>query len=181
VTGARPSWLAAAERIAKSLDRFTCTMGRAVSWLCLAMVVMTGVVVALRYLFDFGWIWLQETVIWMHATVFLLAAGYTLSLDEHVRVDVIYRGMSPRRQLVVDTLGVALLLLPTCGWMVWSAWDYMLASWHVYESSQETGGLHGLYLLKTLIVATPLLIAIEAVAIIVLGWARVLTLSGDAD
>ncbi len=169
-----------AERIARSVDRLICVLGRAVSWLCLAMVVVTGVVVVLRYFFDVGWIWLQETVTWMHATVFLLAAGYTLSRDEHVRVDVFYSGMSPRRQAVVDTLGVLLLLLPTCGWMVWSAWDYMIASWQVHESSLETGGLHGLYLLKSLIVIAPLLVCIEGIAIVVLRWARLATPSEDA-
>ncbi len=168
-----------AERVAQSVDRFVCLVGRTVSWLCLAMVVVTGVVVILRYLFDVGWIWLQESVTWMHASVFLLAAAYTLSLDEHVRVDVLYSGMSPRRQVIVDTLGTLFLLLPTCGWMVWTAWDYMLASWHVMESSQETGGLHGLFLLKTLIVVTPMLIGIEAVAIVVLRWARLADRTGD--
>jgi len=161
-----------ADRIALLLDRLICLLGRAASWLCLAMVLVTGLVVTLRYFFDVGWIWLQETVTWMHAAVFLLAAGYTLSRDEHVRVDVFYRDMSPRRRAVVDTLGVILLLLPTCAWMVWSAWDYMIASWRVHESSQETGGLHGLYLLKTLIVITPLLIAVEGVAIVVHRWAQ---------
>lgn len=160
------------ERIAQLLDRFICLLGRGVSWLCLAMVLVTGVVVTLRYFFDVGWIWLQETVTWMHATVFLLAAGYTLSRDEHVRVDVLYRDMSPRRQAVVDTLGVLLLLLPTCAWMLWSAWSYVIASWRVHESSLETGGLHGLFLLKTLIVVTPLLLAVEGIAIVVQRWIR---------
>lgn len=171
----------AADRIARALDRFICWLGRVVSWLCLAMVLVTGVIVVLRYFFDVGWIWLQETVTWMHAAVFLLAAGYTLSLDEHVRVDVFYSGMSPRRQALVDTFGVMLLLLPTCGWIVWSSWDYMMASWHVRESSLETGGLHGLYLLKTLIVVTPILIAAEGIAVVVLRWARILTVPEQQD
>jgi len=173
--------LVTAERVARSVDRFICGLGRAVSWLCLVMVVVTGGIVTLRYFFDVGWIWLQETVTWMHGAVFLLAAGYTLSRDEHVRVDVIYRGMSLRHQAIVDTFGVLLLLLPTCGWMVWSAWDYVIASWHVHESSLETGGLHGLFLLKTLIVATPLLIAVEGIAIVTLRWASLLSASGEPD
>jgi TRAP-type mannitol/chloroaromatic compound transport system permease small subunit len=157
--------------IARSADRIVCGIGRAVSWLCLAMVLVAGVVVAFRYFFGIGWIWLQETVTWMHASVFLLAAAYTLSLDEHVRVDVFYRDMSPRRQVIVDTLGVLLLLLPTCGWILWSAWDYVAASWQFRESSQETGGLWGLFLLKSLILVAPILLAIEGIALVVLRWA----------
>ena len=79
------------ESIAEATDRFVCAVGRAASWLCLIMVLVAGVVVTLRYFFGVGWIWLQETVTWMHAAVFLLAAAYTLSSDEHVRVDVLYR------------------------------------------------------------------------------------------
>jgi TRAP-type mannitol/chloroaromatic compound transport system permease small subunit len=172
VSEAGPHMRYTADRIAKFLDQTICLLGRAVSWLCLAMVLVTGVVVTLRYFFDIGWIWLQETVTWMHATVFLLAAGYTLSRDEHVRVDVLYRDMSPYRQAVVDTLGVLFLLIPTCACIVWSAWGYVLASWRVHESSLETGGLHGLFLLKSLIVVTPLLVAIEGIAIVVQRWTR---------
>ena len=161
-----------AERIAVAADAAVCWLGRAVSWLALAMVLVTGAIVLLRYAFDVGWIWLQETVTWMHAAVFLLAAGYTLSKDEHVRVDVFYRQMSARRRALVDTLGVLFLLLPTCGWIVFSAWEYVASSWAVMESSLETGGMPGLYLLKTLIVLTPLLLALEGLALIVLRWAR---------
>ena len=161
-----------AERIATIADAAVCWLGRIVAWLALVMVIVTGAVVLLRYVFDTGWIWLQEAVTWMHAAVFLLAAGYTLARDEHVRVDIFYRRMSPRRQAIVDTMGVLLLLLPTCGWIVYSAWDYVVSSWQVMESSLETGGMPGLYLLKTLIIVTPALLVLEGLALVVLRWAR---------
>jgi TRAP-type mannitol/chloroaromatic compound transport system permease small subunit len=157
------------------VDRLVCGLGRMVSWLTVIMVLITATVVVLRYVFGVGWIWLQETVTWMHATVFLLAAAYTLSRDEHVRVDIFYRGMSPRGQALVDSLGVLLLLLPTCLWIVFSAWDYVAASWQVRESSLETGGMPGLFLLKSLIIVTPVLLAIEGLALVVLRWARILS------
>jgi TRAP-type mannitol/chloroaromatic compound transport system permease small subunit len=157
------------------VDRLVCGLGRMVSWLTVIMVLITATVVVLRYVFGVGWIWLQETVTWMHATVFLLAAAYTLSHDEHVRVDIFYRGMSPRGQALVDSLGVLLLLLPTCLWIVFSAWDYVAASWQVRESSLETGGMPGLFLLKSLIIVTPVLLAIEGLALVVLRWARILS------
>jgi TRAP-type mannitol/chloroaromatic compound transport system permease small subunit len=163
------------ETFAHRVDRLVCGLGRMVSWLTVIMVLITATVVVLRYVFGVGWIWLQETVTWMHATVFLLAAAYTLSHDEHVRVDIFYRGMSPRGQALVDSLGVLLLLLPTCLWIVFSAWDYVAASWQVRESSLETGGMPGLFLLKSLIIVTPVLLAIEGLALVVLRWARILS------
>ena len=69
-------------------------IGSGASWLTLFMVIVTFVIVVMRYVFDAGLIWLQESVIWMHAVVFMLGAAYTLEQEEHVRVDVFYRTMS---------------------------------------------------------------------------------------
>lgn len=145
------------------------------------MVLLTGLVVALRYVFDLGWIWMQELVTWMHAAVFMLAAAYTLSRDEHVRVDIFYRRLSARGRAVVDTAGVALLLLPTCGWILYTGLDYVTASWGMLESSRETGGMPGLFLLKTLIVVTPVLLALEGVAVAIRAWAPSDPAMGEQD
>ena len=123
------------------LERVNVAIGRAAGWLTLVMVVLTFVVVVLRYAFDLGWIWLQESVTWMHAAVFMLAAAYTLARDEHVRVDVFYRTLGPRRQAMVDAAGAAFFLLPFCGFLLWSSWDYVSVSWAIHEGSREAGGL----------------------------------------
>jgi len=161
-----------AEQIAAVIDRMVCWLGRSVAWLCLAMVLMISVVVVLRYFFDSGWIWMQESVTWMHGLVFMLAAAYTLSLDEHVRVDIFYSRLSRRHRVWVDTVGVVFLLLPTCIWITVGAWDYVSTSWSVRESSAEAGGLPGLYLLKSVILLTPVLLALEGIALVVLRWLR---------
>ena len=159
-------------RLANLIDRIVCGLGRAVAWLCLAMVVMTVIVVVLRYFFDSGWIWMQESVTWMHGLVFMLAAAYTLSMDEHVRVDIFYSRLSPRGRAIVDTAGVVVLLLPTCLWIAISALDYVATSWSVRETSPEAGGLPGLYLLKTVIVVTPILLALEGIGFATRAWLR---------
>ncbi|TDJ48450.1 MAG: TRAP transporter small permease subunit [Gammaproteobacteria bacterium] len=105
------------------------------------MVIVTFVIVVLRYVFDFGWIWLQETVGWMHAAVFMLAAAYTLAEDAHVRVDIFYRNCSPRRRALIDTVGTLIFLVPVCGFLIWSSWDYVSVSWSIREGSREAGGL----------------------------------------
>jgi TRAP-type mannitol/chloroaromatic compound transport system permease small subunit len=65
-------------------------IGETVSWLTLLMVLVTVLVVVLRYGFNIGFIWMQESVRFMYSAVFLLCAGYTLFKDKHVRVDVLY-------------------------------------------------------------------------------------------
>jgi TRAP-type mannitol/chloroaromatic compound transport system permease small subunit len=165
--------------LAGHLTRLCRNIGQLVAWLTVAMVAVTLVVVILRYVFDLGWIWLQESVTWMHAAVFMLAAAYTLAEDEHVRVDIVYRGLRPRHQAVVDIVGCGLLLIPFCVYLVWASWDYAAISWAIREGSREAGGLPYPFtsLLKTLIPATAILLACQGLAMIIeragrlLGWA----------
>ena len=96
------------------MERLNRFIVHSVPWLTLGMVLVTFVVVILRYLFGRGWVWMQEIALYMHAFTFLLAASYTLSRDEHVRVDILYRPMDVRRKALVNLLGSALLLIPCC-------------------------------------------------------------------
>lgn len=134
-------------------------IGRGVAWLTLTMVLVMLLIVILRYLFNEGSIKLQESVVYFHSLVFLLGAAFTLKHDGHVRVDIFYRGMSERRRALVDALGVTLLLIPTCLFILIVSLPYVQESWRLLEGSREPGGLPGVFLLKTLIpVAMGLLI-----------------------
>lgn len=146
------------------LDALIEWIGRAVAWLTLGMVLVTFLVVLLRYVFDLGWIAMQESVTYMHALVFMLGAAYTLKHDGHVRVDIFYRTFSPRTRAWVDLFGVLVLLLPTCGFILWVGWDYVASSWSVSEGSREAGGLPGVFLLKGLILLMPALLILQGIA-----------------
>ena len=165
-------------RLARHINDFSEWTGRAISWLTLAMVVVTFVVVILRYLFNVGWIAMQETITWMHALVFMLGAAYTLSHDGHVRVDIFYRSAPPRAKAWVDLLGTLLLLLPVCAFIAWTSWGYVASAWAVHESSGETGGLPGLYLLKTVMLVMPGLMVLQGLALVA---RKLLVLLGRTD
>lgn len=128
-------------RIADILERINILVGRTVSWLVLTIVLTTFFIVVMRYLFDSGWIWLQESVTWMHAAIFMLAAAYTLAREEHVRVDIFYRRFSPRGRALVDTVGTLFLLMPVAIFILVESWDYVMISWRIRETSPEAGGL----------------------------------------
>lgn len=132
------------------------------------MVVMTGIVVLMRYAFDAGFIWMQESVTWMHAAVFMLGAAYTLRHEEHVRVDIFYRNMSPQRKAIVDLAGVVLFLLPLCGFLAYSAYDFAAVSWSMQEISREPGGLPypAIPLLKSIVIIMPVTLALQGVSMI---------------
>lgn len=151
-------------RLLSGLDALAEWTGRAVSWLTLAMVAATVAVVVLRYAAGVGLIWLQESVNWMHALVFMLGAAYTLKADEHVRVDVFYRRMSERGRAIVDLAGTLLFLLPLCAFLIVESWPWVAASWRVAERSREAGGLPMLYLLKSLIPLMAALLALQGIA-----------------
>jgi len=101
-------------RIAALIDRVNAAVGRAASWCALAIVLIGFTVVLLRYVLGLGSIWLQESILYFHAALFLLAAAWTLKEGGHVRVDVFYADASPRTKAWIDLLGVLLLLLPFC-------------------------------------------------------------------
>lgn len=141
--------------------------GKAASWLTLFMVVVTFIVVVMRYVFDAGLIWVQESVVWMHAAVFMLGAAYTLRDEEHVRVDVFYRTMSARHRAWVDLIGVAIFLLPLCLFLAWNSVDFVVQSFSIRESSRESGGLPYPFIpmLKSVLLLMPLAVALQGVSL----------------
>ena len=153
-----------AARAAGFLDAVSRRTGQAIAWLTLALGLAGTAVVVLRYAFDTGFIWMQESLTWMHALTFMLGAAYTLEADEHVRVDVFYRGWSVRTRAVVDLLGTLLFLLPLCAFLLWASYPYVAGAWRIAERSREAGGLPALYLLKTAIPAMAVLLALQGVS-----------------
>lgn len=139
-------------------------LGRAVSWLTAFMVVTVLVVVVTRYFLQIGSIALQESVTYLHATVFLLGIAYTLKQGGHVRVDIFYRQFSPRRKALVDFCGGIFFLIPVSVLIFYSSWDYVMASWAIGETSAENNGLPFIYLLKTLMILMPATLLLQGVA-----------------
>lgn len=140
-----------AEKIAALADKLVRGVGRLSLYLIIAMALVQFAIVILRYVFGLNFIAMQESVTYMHGAVFLLAGGYALLTDDHVRVDIFYREASPGRKAVVDLAGTYLLLFPFCFVALWAAGPYVANSWAVQEGSMEQSGIKGVYLLKTLI------------------------------
>jgi TRAP-type mannitol/chloroaromatic compound transport system permease small subunit len=149
-------------------DRISNITGKATSWLTLAMVILTSIIVVMRYVFDAGLIWMQESVTWMHAAVFMVGAAYTLLHEEHVRVDIFYRKMSERNRAIVDLIGVVLFLLPLCGLLALMAYDFAAAAWSIHETSREPGGLPYpmIPLMKSIVIVMPVAVALQGISML---------------
>jgi TRAP-type mannitol/chloroaromatic compound transport system permease small subunit len=129
-----------------------------------ATALTTFLTVIFRYVFDLGWVWLQELVLYFHAFSFLLGMGWVLLRNEHVRVDVVYRKLTPSRRIWVDRIGTVLFLFPMCGLILWKAFPYVWQSWQFLEGSSQAGGIPAVFLLKTLLLIFPLLLIVQGIA-----------------
>ena len=156
------------ERIADAVDAVNDWIGRVLSWLTLGMVLVTFAVVLMRYVFGLGSTILQETVVYMHAVVFMACAGYALVHNGHVRCDIFYGAASLRAKAVIDIIGTLIFLIPMCILIFWVTWPYAVASWAVFEGSPEGRmGIPGVFLLKTLILVFAGLLALQSVSILI--------------
>ncbi|MEM0906093.1 MAG: TRAP transporter small permease subunit [Pseudomonadota bacterium] len=160
------------------LDYTNRVIGKTVAWLILVMVIVQFGVVLARYVFGVGNLWAQESIIYMHGTLFMLAAAYTLSDDGHVRVDIIYRVASPRYRALVNLFGSLFLLIPVAIAITFSSWGYVSNSWRIFEGSMESSGLPAVFLLKTAIPVFSILIAVQGVVMVLRS---VLYLSGRGE
>ena len=149
-------------KILDSVESFIDWSGRTVSWLSLFLVLVTFIVVVMRYIFDSGSIALQEVTTYLHATIFLVGMAYTLQQDAHVRVDIFYAQFSKQTKAWVDLFGALFLLLPFMLFVSWVSWVYIAGSWSVLEGSREAGGLPGVFLLKSLILVMTSLLSLQA-------------------
>lgn len=164
--------------LAPILAKITRAAGRTVMWLTLTMALIQFVVVIMRYVFGISFLAMQESITYMHGAVFLIAGGYALLTNDHVRVDIFYRGASLRKRALIDFTGAYLFLFPVCLLILWSASPYVAQSWAVREGSTEQSGIQAIYLLKSFI---PVFAILMAMAGFVLAARAGEVLSGGKD
>ena len=146
------------------IDQLNDRVGRATSWLTAVMVVVTTSDVLLRYVFNTSFVFIQELEWHLFAVLFLMAAGYTHLKGNHVRVDILYTRLSPRRQALVDLVFGLLFLFPTCFLLIKSSLPFVAHSWAVLEGSPDPGGLPARYLLKAVIPVGFILIGLQGIS-----------------
>lgn len=146
------------------LSTLTSVIVRPLRWLALIMVLLTFAIVILRYALNSGGVLMQESVMYLHGTLFMLAIALGVGNNTHVRVDILYSRRSPEQQAWIDLVGHILFLLPVAGFMIWVSLPYVSNSWQILEGSSEVGGIPGVFLLKTLIPLTGALLFCQGIA-----------------
>jgi len=152
--------------ISRLLDWPSRLIGRWLIWLVAVLVALQFTNVLLRYVFSSSDIKLQESVIYTHAVLFMVMAGYACLTDDHVRVDIFYDPAGPRKRAVIDILGILFGVTPLCVMLGWFGWPFVLAAWKIREGAMFFGGIPAAYLLKTMIVVFVILLAVQALAVL---------------
>lgn len=153
-----------ARTLFRAIDRLNNRIGVTVAWFALAMVLIQFLVVVLRYVFGVGSLFLQESIVYLHGTMFMLGSAYTLLHNGHVRVDIFYREADPNWKAKVDFAGHVFFLIPVCVLIFLYSWPYVVSSWASLEGSRETSGIPAVFLLKTVVLIFCVLMILQGLA-----------------
>lgn len=159
-------------KLADGIDAFNRTLGHVVAWGTLVVGLLQFAMVIARYVFGIGSVWIQESITYVFASLFMLGAAAALLADGHVRVDIWYREASPRAKAIVDILGTLIFLWPVTGLILYESWPYVARAFAYREGSRETAGIPFLYLLKAEILIFAGLLALQGLSVIVRSLGR---------
>lgn len=146
------------------LEAVNTYVGNTVRWCALLMVLLQFVIVVFRYVFGVSYIFLNEGVLYLHGTLFMLGAGYTLLVDKHVRVDIYYAKRSRRGKAAIDICGHLFFLFPSMLLLLYYTYPTVRDSWSILEGPVSVGGIPASFLLKSLIPAFCILLIIQCTA-----------------
>jgi TRAP-type mannitol/chloroaromatic compound transport system permease small subunit len=151
------------------IERLVDLVGRAASWLALAIVLLMATNVVLRYLFSYGSVWAQELEWHLLTPLIMFAIGYAYLKGDLVRVDVLYTHFTPRKKAVVNLVSAVLCLAIAVITFYFSV-KYVEQSYSIMEQSADPGGLTHRWVLKAMIPAGFVLLALQSVAEMVKSW-----------
>lgn len=127
--------------LSRAIDRATSAVGRWAAWLIVAAAVISAGNAVVRKVFDWSANSLLEVQWWLFAAVFLLAAPWTLAVNEHIRIDVLNSRLSHRVRNAIELLGHVLFLLPMAAMVAYTSWFFFTYSLGQNEQSPNAGGL----------------------------------------
>ena len=128
-------------QLSRLIDRFSELIGKSVAWLVLAAVLISTLNAVVRKAFNTSSNAYLEIQWYLFAAVFLLAAGYTMMRQEHVKIDVISGRFSKRTQIWIDIIGLAFFVLPLVYTVVHLSLPLVIRSYVMNEYSSNAGGL----------------------------------------
>lgn len=147
--------------ISALLDKFALAVCAIAATVLVATILA---VVILRYGFGTGFIRLQDVAGYSFAVLLILAVPVCLARDGHVRVEIVSEALPPAYLIWADRVALVIFLIPVFGLIVWAYWPELAYSWSIREGAVETGGLGGLFLVKTALPVAAALTIVQGIA-----------------
>ena len=123
------------------IDRLNTLIGKLAMWLILATTLISAGNAIVRKAFNSSSNALLEIQWYLFAAVFMLAAGYVLLKNAHVRIDFVASRLSARTRNWIDVIGIVAVLTPFCLICIYLSWPLVVNAWETGEMSSNAGGL----------------------------------------
>jgi TRAP-type mannitol/chloroaromatic compound transport system permease small subunit len=162
--------------LARKIDATQDWFGRTLSWLMLVMVLVVFVDVLMRYTINRTYVFTQELEWYLFAITYLMAGGYVMLWDEHVRVDIVFSRLSPRQKAWLDFILFFVFFFPSAGLIVYTTWPFFRNAFMVLEGSPDPGGIPARWALKGVIILAFSVMIIQGVSEVIkrfywaMGW-----------
>lgn len=165
-------------RYIRLVDSINSRIGIVAAWLIFVSVAICALTAILRYMAGIGYVWMQELYVACFAVSFTLIAGYAYMKDQHVRVDILSGKMTRRQKAWVEIIGFVIFLFPWLVVMGLSSLDFVIPAWRIYEPSSQSGGMAGIFLIKTALLVCVVLLGVQGLAAVARS---ILILKGRED
>lgn len=149
--------------LSKFIDRLSEWIGKASAWLIPLLIAELVYDTIARYVFNAPTAWSYDISYMLYGAAFMGGASYTLLLDEHVRIEVIYEKVSPKSRAVIDAIGYVIFFFPSMGALLYFGTEFTIKSWKILESSGESMWSPPIYPFKTIIPITALLLILQGI------------------
>tara|TARA_X000000368_G_scaffold62092_1_gene43896 strand:+ start:481 stop:975 length:495 start_codon:yes stop_codon:yes gene_type:complete len=149
------------------IDKVIDNIAKILTYLLVSMIILVFITVIIRYMLNISYVALQELVMYFHALIFMFGVSYALKEKSHVKIDIIYNSLSKKNQYFISMLGTIIFIIPTSLFITYSSIDMVTQSWSLLEGSSEAGGLDLVFILKSVIPITGILIFLQALSDII--------------
>ena len=146
------------------IDKLTDNIANGLLYILIALIVLVFYTVFFRYVFNMSYIIIQEIIMYLHALIFMFGISYALKENSHVKIDVLYNTLNKRIQKVISITGLVSFILPTALFIIYISIDMVTQSWVIFEGSSEAGGLNLVFILKSLIPISGVLIFLQGIS-----------------
>ena len=146
------------------IDKLTDNIANGLLYILIALILLVFSTVFFRYVFNMSYIIVQEIIMYLHALIFMFGISYALKENSHVKIDVLYNTLNKRTQRVISIAGLVSFILPTALFVIYISIDMVTQSWVIFEGSSEAGGLDLVFILKSLIPISGILIFLQGIS-----------------